>query len=86
MKRGDQELQISQFLSSLQHPANHCVSVYGSLEDPLNSSMLLMVMQYLTPWNDPEFTVLGDVVDFVTQMLEVGRLRSSNINDMSSRM
>lgn len=34
--------------------------------------MLLMVMQYLTPWNDPEFTVLGDVVDFVTQMLEVG--------------
>ncbi|KAL1945402.1 hypothetical protein VTO73DRAFT_2253 [Trametes versicolor] len=70
VKRSDQELQISQFLTSIQHPANHCVSVYGTLDDPLDTSTLLMVMQYLTPWNEPEFSVLGDVVDFVTQMLE----------------
>ncbi|KAI9059871.1 hypothetical protein FKP32DRAFT_1093163 [Trametes sanguinea] len=29
-----------------------------------------MVMQYLRPWNDPEFIMIGDVVDFVSQMLE----------------
>lgn len=75
VKRSDQELQISQFLTSIQHPANHCVSVYDTLDDPLNTSTLLMVMQYLTPWNEPEFSVLGDVVDFVTQMLEASGFR-----------
>ncbi|KAI0351969.1 kinase-like protein [Trametes cingulata] len=65
-----EEVQIAQFLSSIDHVMNHCVPVFDVLEDPLDSSKLLMVMQYLRPFNNPEFTMLGDVVAFVTQMLE----------------
>lgn len=71
IKKGSQELQISRFLSSVQHDANHCVPIIDVLDDPLNPSMSLMVMQYLRPWDDPELTMVGDVVDFVSQMLEV---------------
>ncbi len=28
-------------------------------------------MPYLRPFYDPEFTLVGDAIDFVTQMLEV---------------
>ncbi|KAJ3009450.1 hypothetical protein NUW54_g2779 [Trametes sanguinea] len=70
VKRGGQELQIAQFSSSLDHPANHCVRVLNVLQEPLQTSVTLMVMQYLVPWNDPEFIMIGDVVDFVSQVLE----------------
>ena len=30
-----------------------------------------MVMPYLRPFNDPEFRTIGEVVDFVSQTLEV---------------
>ncbi|CDO69424.1 hypothetical protein BN946_scf184791.g19 [Trametes cinnabarina] len=70
VKSREQELQIAQFLSSLQHTSNHCVPVLDVLEDPLDTSQSLVVMQYLRPWNDPEFVMVGDVVDFVKQMLE----------------
>lgn len=32
-----------------------------------------MVMPYLRPCNDPDWNTVGDVVDFVHQMLEVSR-------------
>ncbi|EIW54102.1 uncharacterized protein TRAVEDRAFT_173401 [Trametes versicolor FP-101664 SS1] len=68
--KNSQEVQISRFLSSLQPPENHCVPVYDVLDDPLNPSHSLMVMQYLRPFDDPDFIMFGEVVDFVTQMLE----------------
>ncbi|KAI0669469.1 kinase-like domain-containing protein [Trametes maxima] len=70
VKKNSQEVHIAQFLSSLEHPTNHCVPISDVLDDPLDASMSLLVTQYLRPWNDPEFLVLGDVVDFVVQMLE----------------
>ncbi|KAI0657805.1 kinase-like domain-containing protein [Cubamyces menziesii] len=70
VKKNGEELRLSQLLSSLKHPSNHCVSVIDVLEDSFNPTMSLMVMQYLRPWNDPELTMVGDVVDFVSQMLE----------------
>ncbi|KAI0365113.1 hypothetical protein BV20DRAFT_784326 [Pilatotrama ljubarskyi] len=70
VKRGSQEVQISRYLSSFPHPCNHSVAVYDVFDDPLNDSSSLMVMQYLRPYNDPELTMIGDVVEFVTQMLE----------------
>ncbi|OSC97559.1 hypothetical protein PYCCODRAFT_1440077 [Trametes coccinea BRFM310] len=70
VKRGGQELQIAQFLSSLQDLSNHCVRVMDVLQEPMETSVTLMVMQYLRPWNDPELVMIGDVVDFVSQMLE----------------
>lgn len=69
--KNSQEVQISRFLTSLQHPENHCVPVYDVLDDPLDPSHSLMVMQYLRPFDDPDFVMFGEVVDFVTQMLEV---------------
>ena len=30
-----------------------------------------MVMPYLRPFNDPEFEAVGEVVEFITQTLEV---------------
>lgn len=69
--KNSQEVQISRFLSSLQHPENHCVPIYDVLDDPLDPSHSLMVMQYLRPFDDPDFVMFGEVVDFVTQMLEV---------------
>ncbi|KAI0363577.1 kinase-like protein [Pilatotrama ljubarskyi] len=74
VKKRSQEVQISVFLSSLQHRENHCVPVIDVLDDPLSPSRSLMVMQYLRPYDDPEFIMIGDVVDFVTQMLEAGSL------------
>ncbi|KAJ3003796.1 hypothetical protein NUW54_g5122 [Trametes sanguinea] len=31
---------------------------------------LVAIKTYLRPWNDPEFIMIGDVVEFVSQMLE----------------
>ncbi|KAI0351971.1 kinase-like protein [Trametes cingulata] len=71
VKKRGQEVEISLFLSSLQQRRdNHCVPVVDVLDDPLNPSRSLMIMQYLRPYDDPEFLMIGDVIDFVTQMLE----------------
>lgn len=66
-----QEAQIAQFLSSIEHPENHCVSILEVFPDPIDPSWSLMVMPYLRPFNDPEFELVGEVVEFVSQMLEV---------------
>ncbi|KAI9059873.1 kinase-like protein [Trametes sanguinea] len=70
VKKGGQEILISQFLSSLQHRSNHCVPIVDAFQDPLDPSRTIMVMEYLRPWDDPELVMVGDVVDFVSQMLE----------------
>ncbi|OSC97551.1 kinase-like protein [Trametes coccinea BRFM310] len=70
VKKRSDELQISLYLSSLQDPSNHCVRVLDTFDDPLDQSKTLMVMEYLRPFNDPEFVMIGDVIDFVSQMLE----------------
>ena len=65
------EVEIAQFLTSVRHPDNHCVPVLDVIPDPLYPSRSLLVMPYLRPFDDPELTVVGDAVDFVSQMLEV---------------
>ncbi|KAL7277640.1 hypothetical protein ACG7TL_008567 [Trametes sanguinea] len=72
VKKEGQEIQISQFLSSLQHRTNHCVPIVDAFRDPLDPFRTIMVMEYLRPWDDPELATVGDAVDFVTQMLEKG--------------
>ncbi|KAI0819187.1 kinase-like domain-containing protein [Trametes gibbosa] len=69
LKQGT-ELSIAQFLSSLQDPRNHCVPVYDILPDPYDSRIALMVMPFLRPCNNPEFSTIGDVVEFVDQTIE----------------
>ncbi|KAH9888342.1 kinase-like domain-containing protein [Cubamyces lactineus] len=70
VKKDSQELQIARFLTSLEHRENHCVEVVDVLEDSLDATCSIMVMRYLRPFDDPEFVMVGDVIDFVSQMLE----------------
>ena len=74
VKRSTNELSVAQFLSSkkfLHDETNHCVPVFEILEDPIDASASLMIMPYLRPFNNPEFRTIGEVVDFVSQTLEV---------------
>ncbi|CCM03476.1 uncharacterized protein FIBRA_05609 [Fibroporia radiculosa] len=72
--RGDtDEIAIAKFLSSpdlINHPSNHCAPLIDLLPDPLGSSKMLMVTPYLRPFDDPEFGVVGEVLDFVFQTLQ----------------
>ncbi|KAI0363590.1 kinase-like protein [Pilatotrama ljubarskyi] len=65
-----QESRIAQYLSSLEDPQNRCVPVYQILRDPFDPGLSLMVMPYLRPCNDPQFSTVGDLVEFVNQTLE----------------
>ncbi|KAI0325878.1 kinase-like protein [Cubamyces sp. BRFM 1775] len=65
-----EELQIAQFFSTIKDPMNHCVPIHQILPDPFDHEKALMVMPYLRPCNDPDWSTLGDVVEFVTQTLE----------------
>ncbi|OSC97567.1 kinase-like protein [Trametes coccinea BRFM310] len=69
-RRDSQELQVSHYLSSLRDPQNHTVPILEYLEDPFDARLCLMVMPYLRPINDPEFSTVGEVIDFVNQTLE----------------
>ncbi|KAI9067211.1 hypothetical protein FKP32DRAFT_1564216 [Trametes sanguinea] len=71
VSKRDQELQVAQFLSTFKDAdKNHCVAVLDVLSDPLDSERALMVMPYLRPFNDPELVTVGEVIDFVGQMLQ----------------
>lgn len=65
------EIRIAQFLTTLHDPQNHCVPIIDVLPDPLNPRLCLFVMPFLRRFNDPEFRIAGDVIDFVDQTLEV---------------
>lgn len=69
--KNTEEIQISQFLTSLPDVQNHCVPIYDVLPDPFNSGRSLLVMPFLRPFNDPPFYMAGEVIDFVDQTLEV---------------
>jgi hypothetical protein len=56
----------------LRDPTNHCVPILDSFSDPVFPRVDYIVMPALRPFNDPEFCFIGEVVDFVTQLLEVG--------------
>ncbi|KAH9888322.1 kinase-like domain-containing protein [Cubamyces lactineus] len=69
-RKDSQELSIIQHLSSIRHHQNHTVPLIQVLDDPIDPELSLMVMPYLRPCNDPEFTTVGDVVEFINQTLE----------------
>jgi hypothetical protein len=71
------ETTIARYLSSEQmsrYPTNHCVPILDYFEDPVDSDVEYIVMPVLRPFNNPEFRFIGEVVDFVTQLLEVSYL------------
>ncbi|KAI0645026.1 kinase-like domain-containing protein [Trametes meyenii] len=64
------DVPISRLVSSLGGSDHHCVSVLEVLYDPVADGRSLLIMPYLRPYNDPELQMVGDVVNFVSQMLE----------------
>lgn len=73
------EIEIAKFLSSpaLSHnDSNHCVTVIDSFQDPMKLDEYYMVMPMLRTFDEPEFGAIGEVVDFVGQILEVSVIRS----------
>jgi hypothetical protein len=68
------EVKIGKFLSTdhmLRSPDNHCVPIWDSFCDPILPNVEYIVMPVLRPYNDPPFCAVGEVVDFVTQIIEV---------------
>ncbi|KAI0765735.1 kinase-like domain-containing protein [Trametes elegans] len=65
-----QESCIASFLASIKDPQNRCVPVHEILPDPFDPQLSLMVMPYLRPCNNPDFSTVGDVIEFINQTLE----------------
>ena len=67
------EVKIARLLSSKDplSQSSHCVRVLDILQDPINPSHSLLVMPYLRPFYDPPFEVVGQIMDFIRQTLEV---------------
>ncbi|KAG5653370.1 hypothetical protein H0H81_000871 [Sphagnurus paluster] len=70
-KEATDEVEIATFLSSFRDPENHCVDIFDAFHDPVLPSVEYIVMPILRAYDNPEFGAVGEVVDFVTQMLEV---------------
>lgn len=68
------EAKIGRYLSTevmLRDPANHCVPILDSFLDPVLPDVEYIVMPVLRSFDNPEFSFIGEVVEFVTQLLEV---------------
>lgn len=74
IERISEEIEIARFLSSAENlldTRNRCPPLLASFSDPTIPNVNYIVMPLLRPFDDPEFGALGEVVDFVTQVLEV---------------
>ncbi|PPR04658.1 hypothetical protein CVT24_011876 [Panaeolus cyanescens] len=77
------EIQVVQYFSSKKlanEPRNHVVPYYDSFQDALSPDIHFLVMPSLRRFDDPDFTIVSEVVDFVTQALEgIAFLHEHNI-------
>lgn len=71
VKVDTEELSIMNFLSTCRDKTNHAVPLLAVLPDPFDRRLSLMVMPYLRPFDDPRFATIGEVVEFIDQMVEV---------------
>ncbi|EDR13591.1 uncharacterized protein LACBIDRAFT_322624 [Laccaria bicolor S238N-H82] len=71
--RTPKEAEIARYFSSpelLQKPTNHSVPILDVFRDPSAPDFEYLVMPLLRPFDDPEFGLIGEAVDFVSQILE----------------
>jgi hypothetical protein len=52
-------------------PQNHVVQMLDQLELPGKSPSTLLIMPLLCNFDSPEFDILGELLDFAEQLLEV---------------
>ncbi|KAF9562452.1 hypothetical protein CPC08DRAFT_706660 [Agrocybe pediades] len=68
-----QQVQITQYFSTdrmMEDSANHVVPCYDAFLDGYSSHVQFIVMPVLRRFDDPEFLVASEVMDFVTQVTE----------------
>lgn len=74
------EIEIGEMLStreSLQDPLNHCVPFLDHFSSPEEPNIVYIVMPLLRPFDNPEFYDISEILDFMSQTLEVrGRISS----------
>lgn len=76
IRKKTDELEIGRYLTPIDEsappdPRNHCVPILDAFLDPTVDGISYIVMPLLRPFDNPEFGAIGEVIDFVTQMLEV---------------
>ncbi|KAJ6543681.1 hypothetical protein B0H10DRAFT_2134463 [Mycena sp. CBHHK59/15] len=67
------EAEIQLFLCSeplVKDPRNHCSPIYEVLRTPDNPDVIILVMPFLRPFDDPNFDTFGEAVDFFQQIFE----------------
>ncbi|RDB24657.1 hypothetical protein Hypma_008222 [Hypsizygus marmoreus] len=70
--RKSEEIEIARYLTPTELPdsKNHSVPILDSFHDPTSPDLDYIVMPLLRAFNNPEFLFIGEIVDFVTQLLE----------------
>lgn len=74
MDSGSQELEIATFFSQPHlraDPRNHCVPVIETFPDDSLEDVSYLVMPFLRSMDDPSFELVGDILDFADQVIEV---------------
>ena len=74
VRTGDPESRIAAKLCApelVSDPRNHCVPILEIFKDDVDASISYMVMPFLKLMDEPPFERVSEVVDFVTQLLEV---------------
>ncbi|KAF7316352.1 Protein kinase domain-containing protein [Mycena indigotica] len=67
------EVEIATLFSSPAlsgHPRNHCIPILGTLQDPDDAGLQILVMPRLISFLTPEFDTVGEVVDCFRQLFE----------------
>lgn len=75
VKAGSEEISINKLLSTeerLKDPQNHAVPLLDSFTDDKDSNVAFLVMPLLRNFDDPPFSAVQEVIDFVRQTLQVG--------------
>ncbi len=57
--------------AAVEDPANHSVPILDTFMDPADDSVSYIVMPFFRPSDNPPFETVGEVADFVDQILEV---------------
>jgi hypothetical protein len=68
------ETDIALFVSSESRssdPTNHCIPVYEVLQVPDNKDLVILVMPFLRPYDDPRFDTVGEVLECYKQIIQV---------------
>ena len=69
-----EEVKIAQFLNEeavRDDPQNHSIPILDVFEDDEDKKISYLVMPFLRLMDDPPFSHINDVVEFVDQVLEV---------------